>query len=83
MAVGSSQQRRQEGTPTSVVFVALGCTGEELGHGRAHRLGGAAQVLSTLLQLGQEKKKIITQTKSDLKPRRHNKQHRFDDVLLS
>ena len=53
----SPQQSRLEGAPTSVVFVALGCTGEELGHGGAHRLGGAAQVLSTLLQLGQEGRK--------------------------
>lgn len=39
------------GWHTSVVLIALGSTGEQLGHGGAHSLGGAPQVLSTFLQL--------------------------------
>lgn len=34
---------------TSVVFIALCGAGQQLGHGGTHRLGGAAQVLGTLL----------------------------------
>ena len=37
--------------PTCVVLIALGCAGQQLGHGGAHSLGGTAQVLGTLLQL--------------------------------
>lgn len=40
--------------PTCVVFIALCSTGEQLSHGGSHRLGSAAQVLSTLLQLQRE-----------------------------
>lgn len=37
--------------PTCVVFISLCSTGEQLSHRGSHRLGGASQILSTLLQL--------------------------------
>lgn len=49
--------RGPSAVPTCVVFISLRSTCEQLSHGGAHWLWGAAQILSTLLQLQQRESK--------------------------
>lgn len=61
LARGNSVTTEVRTAPTCVVFVSLCSTGEELSHGGSHWLGGAAQILSTLLQLKKRQRWKINQ----------------------
>lgn len=53
--------------PTCVVFISLCGAREQLSHGGTDGLGGAAQILSTFLQLkqkGQKKKRLLDNKKT-------------------